>query len=99
MVRPSCRQPSRGDPEGHLAMVTASSLRDEGGLANRPSRRATTNPERGLRPAERSLAQHLPADTCNTDSGLAAVMAAWPELPSSIRAGIVALVKAAHGGF
>ena len=31
------------------------------------------------------------------DPGLAAVVAAWPELPEAIRAGIVAMVKAASG--
>jgi hypothetical protein len=30
------------------------------------------------------------------DPDLAAVMAAWPELPDAIRAGIVAMVKAAR---
>jgi len=39
----------------------------------------------------------LLTDTCKTDPGLAAVVAAWPELPEAIRAGIVAMVKAALG--
>lgn len=30
------------------------------------------------------------------DPGLAAVVAAWPELPPAIRAGVVAMVKAAN---
>jgi len=33
-----------------------------------------------------------------TDPELAAVAAAWPDLPPAIRAGIVAMVKAAGGG-
>jgi hypothetical protein len=37
----------------------------------------------------------LPTDTCKTDPDLAAVVAAWPELPEAIRAGIVAMVKTA----
>jgi hypothetical protein len=37
---------------------------------------------------------HLIHDTCQTDPDLAAVVAAWPELPEAIRAGIVAMVKA-----
>jgi hypothetical protein len=38
----------------------------------------------------------LPTDTCKTDPELAAVVATWPELPEAIRAGIVAMVKAAR---
>jgi hypothetical protein len=36
-------------------------------------------------------------DTCQNASDLAAVVAVWPELPEAIRAGIVAMVKAAAG--
>jgi hypothetical protein len=34
-------------------------------------------------------------DTCQTDPDLAAVVAAWDRLPEAVRAGIVAMVKAA----
>ena len=44
---------------------------------------------------QRSLAPHLLHDTCNTDPDLAAVVAAWPELPEAIRVGILAMVRAA----
>jgi len=37
----------------------------------------------------------MPNDTCKTDPDLAAVVAAWSELPYSIKAGILAMVKAA----
>jgi hypothetical protein len=37
----------------------------------------------------------LPTDTCQIDPDLATVVAAWPELSDAIRAGIVAMVKAA----
>jgi hypothetical protein len=40
----------------------------------------------------------LPTDTCHLPPDLAAVVAAWPTLPEAIRAGIVALVKAAAPG-
>jgi hypothetical protein len=33
-------------------------------------------------------------DTCQNAPDLAAVMAAWPELPEAVRAGIVAMVRA-----
>jgi hypothetical protein len=39
----------------------------------------------------------LPTDTCQTDSDLALVNAAWSGLPEAVRAGIVAMVKAASG--
>jgi hypothetical protein len=39
----------------------------------------------------------LPNDTCKTDPDLAAVVEAWPTLPAAIRAGILAMVKAASG--
>jgi hypothetical protein len=41
---------------------------------------------------------HLPTDTCNTDPDLATVVAAWPDLPEAICAGILAMVKAALKG-
>jgi hypothetical protein len=34
-------------------------------------------------------------DTCKNDPNLAAVIEAWDRLPEAIRAGIVAIVKAA----
>jgi hypothetical protein len=40
----------------------------------------------------------LPTDTCQTDPELAEISAAWPDLPPAVRAGIVAMVKAATGG-
>jgi hypothetical protein len=39
----------------------------------------------------------LPNDTCRTYPDLAAVVAVWPKLPEALRAGIVAMVKAAAG--
>ncbi len=38
----------------------------------------------------------MPNDTCKTDPDLAAVVAAWPDLPEAIKAGILAMVKAAE---
>jgi len=48
-------------------------------------------PGNSLRQGPSQVAEHLPNDTCQTDP----VLAAWPELPEAIRAGIVAMVKAA----
>jgi hypothetical protein len=39
----------------------------------------------------------LATDTCRTDPDLAAVIDAWDRLPEAVRAGIVAMVKAASG--
>ncbi len=38
--------------------------------------------------------QNAPPHCVVADPGLAAVVAAWPELPAALRAGIVAMVKA-----
>ena len=46
-----------------------------------------------LRQPATSIAHHLPTDTCNTYPDLAAVVAAWTELPEGIRASILAMVK------
>jgi hypothetical protein len=37
-------------------------------------------------------------DTCQTDPDLAAIIDAWPQLSPALRAGIVAMVKAASTG-
>ena len=52
-------------------------------------------PFNSLRQGPSHVAEHLPNDTCKTDPDLAAVVDAWPDLPEVIRAGIVAMVKAA----
>jgi hypothetical protein len=54
-------------------------------------------PGNSLRQGPSQVAEHLPNDTCQTDPDLAAVVAAWPELPEAIKAGILAMVKAAAG--
>jgi hypothetical protein len=42
------------------------------------------------------VAHHLPTDTCKTDPTLATVVDAWPDLPEAIKAGIMAMVRAAR---
>jgi hypothetical protein len=54
-------------------------------------------PDSHLGQAPPPVADHLPNDTCRTYPDLAAVVAVWPKLPESLRAGIVAMVKAAAG--
>jgi len=39
----------------------------------------------------------LPTDIRQSDPDLAAIVAAWSELPEAIRAGIMAMVRAASG--
>jgi hypothetical protein len=39
----------------------------------------------------------LATDACQTDSDLASVIDAWDRLPEAVRAGIVAMVRAAAG--
>jgi hypothetical protein len=48
-----------------------------------------------LRQIKQPVAHHLPTDSCKADTELAAVVAAWPELPQAIRTGILAIVRAA----
>jgi hypothetical protein len=45
--------------------------------------------------ATQSLGPQLATDTCQTDPVLAAVIEAWPSIPEALRAGILAMVKAA----
>ncbi len=52
------------------------------------------NANNDLRQSPRQVAEHLPNDTCKTDSDLAAVVEAWPDLPEAIKAGILAMVEA-----
>jgi hypothetical protein len=45
---------------------------------------------------DRVIDPHLIQDTCKTDRDLALVNESWPDLPEAIRAGILAMVKAAR---
>jgi hypothetical protein len=49
----------------------------------------------GLRIATTPVSHHIPTDSCQIDPDLAAVIEAWDRLPEAVRAGIVAMVKAA----
>ena len=76
---------------------------------NAPRRTRTYNPliksqrersrnlqcSKGLRFSTPAVSHHFPTDTCKNDPGLAAVIEAWDRLPEAIRAGILAMVKAA----
>jgi len=53
-------------------------------------------PDNHLSQAPPPVADHLPNDTCRTYPDLAAVVEAWPDLPEALKAGIVAMVKAAE---
>jgi hypothetical protein len=48
-----------------------------------------------LRQDVETVSHYLPTDACQTDTDLAVVVASWSELPAAVRAGIVAMVKAA----
>ena len=54
-----------------------------------------SNSDKELRIATQPTGHQLATDTCMTDPGLAAIVDAWPGLPEPIKAGIVAMVKAA----
>ena len=42
-----------------------------------------------------SDSHHIPTDTCHSDPDLTALIDAWDGLPEAIKAGILAMVKAA----
>ncbi len=54
--------------------------------------------DKDLRNEAPPVGHHLATDTCQTDPELAAVIEAWPSIPEAVRAGIVAMVKAAAKG-
>ena len=51
----------------------------------------------GLRIATPPVGHLMATGTCQTDPDLAAVIDAWDRLPEALRAGIMAMVKAAAG--
>ena len=57
----------------------------------------TSKPAKGLRLTTPTVADHLSTDTRKTNPDLAAVVGAWPDLPDALKAGILAMVKAAWG--
>jgi hypothetical protein len=62
--------------------------------ADRPKEGQGKDLHRGAKPVSHSF----PTDTCQTDPDLATVVNAWDRLPEAVRAGIVAMVKAASRG-
>ncbi len=56
------------------------------------------NQDKDLRVEATDVGPLLATDTCRTDADLATVVNAWDRLPEAIRAGIVAMVKAAAPG-
>ena len=73
-------------------------LRDSGSTVPCGATGITKTPENTVNPShQQALAPILLHDTCTTDPDLAAVVDAWPDLPEAIRAGILAMVKAALG--
>ncbi len=71
----------------------------DGGAAQRFSRPSIKirkgEQDKDLRREAPLVGHHLATDTCQTDPDLAAVIEAWPSIPEAVRAGIVAMVKAA----
>jgi hypothetical protein len=64
----------------------------------RPSARILAFALRVIGPARWILARNLPIDTRQTDPDLAVVVDPWDRLPKAVRAGIVAMVRAATRG-
>jgi len=53
---------------------------------------------KGLRLSDPVVAEHLPNDTCQSDPYLAAVVAAWTNLPEPLKAAIMAMVSGSATG-
>ena len=54
-------------------------------------------PAKRLRDTTPMTSHPFPTDPCRTDPDLVAVVTAWDRPPGAVRAGIVAMVKAASG--
>jgi hypothetical protein len=52
--------------------------------------------DKDLRQEIKAASHHFLAEGTHSDAGLAAVIEAWNRLPDAVRAGIVAIVKAAR---
>jgi hypothetical protein len=55
-----------------------------------------TSKDKDFRQDIKVVSHHFPTDVTQMDTGLAAVIGAWDRLPDALRAGIVAMVKAAR---
>jgi hypothetical protein len=64
----------------------------------RPKPNTCKGESQDLRLSPEAVAHHLPTDTCQTDPDLPTVIAAWDRLPAAVKAGIVAMVRAAGDG-
>lgn len=67
-------------------------------VMNPPPDSPNRGPNNELRSPGSPGAHHLPTDTRQSDPELAALVDAWPTLPEALRAGIVAMVRAASVG-
>ena len=65
------------------------------GLANRKRSDVSSNQDKHLRPISDDLSTGLHTDTCPTDPMLNEVVDAWKNLPEAIKAGFLAMVRAA----
>ena len=54
-------------------------------------------PVKSLRISTPPVSHPIPTDTCKTSPDLAIVVENWDRLPEAVRAGIVAMVRAASG--
>jgi len=70
-------------------------LTQPNGLANLNRPAANRKANKALRNTTPPVGHHLATDRCQTDPDLALVQAAWGRLPGAVKAGIVAMVRAA----
>ena len=65
------------------------------GFADRDQSDATSKSDSHLQPISNDLPTDLPTDKCRMDPMLAEIVDSWDRVPEAIKAGILAMVKAA----
>ena len=93
-MRNSLTSEGRSDPERVADGIRTRDIQ----IHNLDADSSKANSSKDLRISPPSVGHHLATDACQTDSDLASVIDAWDRLPEAVRAGIVAMVRAAGGG-
>jgi hypothetical protein len=65
-------------------------------IESQPSDSHNLNSIKSLRKVGMPVGHLLATDNCHMDPDLLAILEAWPTLPEAIKAGVVAMVKAAR---
>jgi acetyl esterase/lipase len=86
---------SRGLPPALISTGDGTRTHDLRIMRRQPDIRNASS-DRDLCQEIRAVPHHFPTDMSQMDTGLSAVIQAWARIPDAVRAGIVAIVKAAR---